>query len=261
MSEHIWLMTPVAIGLLALVSNIILGRQVLRRGVVFIDLAMAQISALAMIIVELYAGFEASLLSKVLASYLLTLPVAGLLSYLEYRATPHLEAMIGLLYVIAACVSINVVSVQAHGKELIDSLLGGRLLWTDITDVGLVLMVTLSLLWVQWLRSHWLEGAKFYLLFALAVPPLVINLGVYLEFAALILPALFALLFRNSLYWWAAISLGIVGGSAGFLMSLWGDYPVGPSIVLTMAGVGAVGVMVNLASLYFQRADSRPLSS
>ncbi|HDY8075761.1 TPA: zinc ABC transporter permease, partial [Vibrio vulnificus] len=83
MSEHIWLMTPVAIGLLALVSNIILGRQVLRRGVVFIDLAMAQISALAMIIVELYAGFEASLLSKVLASYLLTLPVAGLLSYLE----------------------------------------------------------------------------------------------------------------------------------------------------------------------------------
>ncbi|HAS6041812.1 TPA: zinc ABC transporter permease, partial [Vibrio vulnificus] len=41
----------------------------------------------------------------------------------------------------------------------------------------------------------------------------------------------------------------------------WGDYPVGPSIVLTMAGVGAVGVMVKLASLYFQRADSRPLSS
>jgi len=39
---------------------------VLRRGVVFIDLAMAQISALAMIIVELYAGFDASLLSKVL---------------------------------------------------------------------------------------------------------------------------------------------------------------------------------------------------
>ncbi|MCG6301980.1 hypothetical protein [Vibrio vulnificus] len=90
MSAHFWLMTPVAIGLLALVSNIILGRQVLRRGVVFIDLAMAQISALAMIIVELYAGFEASLLSKVLASYLLTLPVAVLLSYLEYRATPHL---------------------------------------------------------------------------------------------------------------------------------------------------------------------------
>ncbi len=169
MSTHMWLMTPAAIGLLALVSNIILGRQVLRRGVVFIDLAMAQISALAMIIVELYAGFDASLLSKVLASYLLTLPVAGLLSYLEHRAMPHLEAMIGLLYVIAACVSINVVSVQAHGKEMIDSLLGGRLLWTDITDVGLVFMVTLSLLWVQWQRRHWLEGAKFYLLFALAV--------------------------------------------------------------------------------------------
>lgn len=122
-------------------------------------------------------------------------------------------------------------------------------------------MVTLSLLWVQWQRRHWLEGAKFYLLFALAVPPLVINLGVYLEFAALILPALFALLFRSSLYWWAAISLGIVGGSAGFLMSLWGDYPVGPSIVLAMAAVGAVGVIVKRASLHFQRAESRSLTS
>lgn len=253
MSDFMWLLIPATIGLLALVCNIILGRQVLRRGVVFIDLAMAQIAALAMIVVELYAGFEVSLLVKVMASYLLTLPVAWLLSVLESRATPHLEAMIGLLYVIAACFALNIVSAQAHGKELIDSLLGGRLLWTDSSDVGLVVVVTFALLWVQWQRRQWLEGPKFYLMFALAVPPLVVNLGVYLEFAALILPALFALRFKPQHYWWSAMSVGVMGGAAGFLVSLWWDYPVGPSIVLAMVVLGLIGVLGQSMRALFRR--------
>lgn len=249
MSHYAWLLAPVTIGVLALVCNIILGRQVLQRGVVFIDLAMAQISALAMITIELYAGFESNLLSKVLASYLLTLPAAGVLIFIERRAIAHLEALIGLLYVIAACLAVNVVSVQAHGKELIDSLLNGRLLWADGRDIGCVALVTLILLWIQFQRRRWLTGPAFYILFALAVPPLVINLGVYLEFAALIMPALFALLFKPRQYWWASLGLGLLGGGGGFLLSFYWDYPVGPSVVITMAVFAMVGVALRQITL------------
>lgn len=161
MNHYAWLLAPVTIGVLALVCNIILGRQVLQRGVVFIDLAMAQISALAMITIELYAGFESNLLSKVLASYLLTLPAAGVLIFIERRAIAHLEALIGLLYVIAACLAVNVVSVQAHGKELIDSLLNGRLLWADGRDIGCVALVTLILLWINLSAAAGLQGLPF----------------------------------------------------------------------------------------------------
>ncbi|RBM28728.1 metal ABC transporter permease [Vibrio tarriae] len=243
MTEYSWLIAPITIGLFALVSNIILGRQVLLRGVVFIDLAMAQVAALAMVLVELYSGLETNVFIKLIASYLLTLPTALLLVYLERHLAAHLEALIGLLYVVAACLAVNLISTQAHGKELIDSLLNGRLLWADTRDIWPVVVVTIILCWVNWQKSAWLTGPAFYVLFALAIPPLVISLGVYLEFAALIMPALFALLFKPSQYWWAAFGIGLTGGAIGFFTSLWWDYPLGPSVVIAMASFGILGAL------------------
>lgn len=239
--EYSWLIAPVLVGLCALVANIILGRQVLKRGVIFIDLAMAQIAALGVLAVELSVGHTSvALSSKLLASWLLTVPAALLLSSLERRVNQHLEALIGLLYVLAACLAVLLVSHNPHGKEMIASLINGRLLWSGFGDVIPVLTVALALVAIQIWRDNWLSGRSFYILFAIAVPPLVMSLGVYLEFASLIIPALAVVKLNHRPMWLGAVTVGMVGGIGGFYASLIFDYPVGPCVVLCMAATGFV---------------------
>ncbi|KAB0300250.1 zinc ABC transporter permease [Vibrio fortis] len=245
--EYSWLLAPVLVGLCALVANIILGRQVLKRGVIFIDLAMAQIAALGVLTVELSVGHaSASLESKLFASWGLTLPAAFLLSYLERKVKRHLEALIGLLYVLAACLAILLVSHNPHGKEMIASLLNGRLLWSGLSDVIPVLVVAMALVVIQTWCSRWLSGHGFYLLFAIAVPPLVMSLGVYLEFASLIIPALAVVRESGFRMWFGAVSVGVIGGIGGFYASLIFDYPVGPFVVLGMAITGLIFAGITL---------------
>lgn len=239
--SHAWMLTPALVGACALVANVILGRQVLKRGVIFIDLAMAQIAALGVLWIELNAGHDSvGLWNKILASWALTLPAALLLSGLEHRVKQHLEAIIGLLYVTAACAAVVLVSSNPHGKELISALLNGRLLWSSAEDIWPVALVSMGLVLVQIWRPMWLAGRGFYLLFALAIPPLVISLGVYLEFASLIIPALVVAMWPTRSPWLVALSLGITGGIAGFVASLFWDYPIGPSVVLAMVVAGLV---------------------
>ncbi|MDN3613264.1 metal ABC transporter permease [Vibrio gallaecicus] len=234
-----WIVAPALVGLFALFANIILGRQVLKRGVIFIDLAMAQIAALGVLIIQLSVGHaDVPFSSKLLASWVLTVPAAILLSYLERKVDQHLEALIGLLYVLAACLAVLLVSHNPHGKEMISSLLNGRLLWSSPSDVLPVFCVAAALFAIQVWRGSWLAGRGFYILFAIAIPPLVMSLGVYLEFACLIIPALSVAALNNRTMWLGAIVVGMVGGVGGFYTSLIWDFPVGPCVVLSMAVSG-----------------------
>ncbi|WP_282177757.1 metal ABC transporter permease [Vibrio nereis] len=246
--SYAWMLTPALVGMLTLVANVILGRQVLKRGVIFIDLAMAQIAALGVLWVELQAGHTTvGLWHKILASWVVTLPAALLLGSLERLVKQHLEAIIGLLYVTAACAAVVLVSSNPHGKELITTLLNGRLLWSSSDDIWPVALVTVGLVLVQIWRPIWLRGQGFYLLFALAIPPLVISLGVYLEFASLIIPALVVAMWPTRHSWLVALSLGLTGGIAGFIASLFWDYPIGPSVVLAMVVTGLIISAFNVA--------------
>ncbi|MGR6839562.1 metal ABC transporter permease [Aliivibrio wodanis] len=243
--EYSWTVAPILVGLFSLCANIILGRQVLKRGVIFIDLAMAQIAALGVLIVQLSVGHaDVAFSSKLLASWMLTVPAAILLSSLERKIHQHLEALIGLLYVLAACLAVLLVSHNPHGKEMISSLLNGRLLWSSLSDVVPVFCVAVILVAIQILRDNWLTGRSFYILFAIAIPPLVMSLGVYLEFACLIIPALSVVTMNNRAMWLGAIGVGMVGGVGGFYTSLIWDYPVGPCVVLSMAVAGLVYRMI-----------------
>ncbi len=254
MSDYLWLIPPVIIGFLALWSNVILGRQVLKRGVIFIDLAMAQIAALGVLYVEMASGHaQVSIWEKLAASWIMTLCAAGLLMFLERVVKQHLEAVIGLLYVLAACSGILMVSTQPHGKELIDALLNGRLLWAGTSDIFPVLAVALVLIVIQQWKAHWLDGRAFYLLFALAIPPLVINVGVYLEFAALIIPALALVYLPKNTNVLFAVLMGCIAGGFGFMASLWWDLPIGPIVVVAMA---LVALVVVLAARLIPRKDS-----
>ncbi|KJY80372.1 metal ABC transporter permease [Vibrio nigripulchritudo] len=245
-----WIVAPALVGLFALFANIILGRQVLQRGVIFIDLAMAQTAALGVLFVELSAGHAGvDFTTKLLASWLLTVPAALLLSWLEDKVKHHLEALIGLLYVLAACAAVIMVSHNPHGKEMISGLLNGRLLWSTPSDILPVFCVAFILANIQIWRPGWLAGRGFYVLFALAIPALVISLGVYLEFACLIIPALAVIMSGSRRIWLSALAIGVIGGVGGFYASLLWDYPIGPSVVLAMAATGFVYLLVSKLSV------------
>ncbi|WP_438894519.1 hypothetical protein, partial [Bacillus cereus group sp. BC309] len=80
-------------------------------------------------------------------------------------------------------------------------------------------------------RSCWLQGKAFYFLFAVAIPPLVINLGVYLEFASLIIPALAVCYLPWQRKTAAGLAIGYIAMMAGFAASLYWDWPIGPAVV------------------------------
>ena len=241
-----WVVAPILVGVFALLANVILGRQVLKRGVIFIDLAMAQVAALGVLLVELNTVHsEVGVGIKLLASWCLTLPAAVLLRWLESRVSQYLEALIGVLYVLAACTAVILVSHNPHGKEMISALLNGRLLWSVPSDIFPVFLVAAVLACIQYWRPCWLSNRSFYLLFALAIPPLVMSLGVYLEFACLIIPALAVAMCGHRFMWLSAVSIGVVGGVGGFYASLLFDYPVGPCVVLSMALVGLIYKLVS----------------
>lgn len=236
-AEYDWLIPPILIGVLAVICNIFLGKQVLKRGVIFIDLAMAQVAALGVIVVDFYFHSYAHQSSWVslLGAWALALIAAAVIMLLESRIKSHLEAMIGLIYVVSACIATLIVSHNPHGMEVAKTLLNGRLLWTDWHDLWPILLITLIVVSVARYKGNWLSGKGFYLLFALVIPPLVLNLGVYLEFAALIVPVLFtATISSKKGRLIAAMILGMSGLLCGFGISVVYDLPIGPSIVIGM---------------------------
>lgn len=248
-----WLIPPILIGILAVICNIFLGKQVLKRGVIFIDLAMAQVAALGVIVVDFYFHSYAHQSSWVslLGAWALTLIAAAIIMLLEDKVKSHLEAMIGLIYVVSACIATLIVSHNPHGMEVAKTLLNGRLLWTDWLDFWPILFITLIVVTIAKYKGNWLSGKGFYFVFALVIPPLVLNLGVYLEFAALIIPVLFTNAIHNKKYrLFAALSLGICGLLFGFTLSVMHDLPIGPSVVI---GMSILALTAKVSSFGFKR--------
>ncbi|MCE0558836.1 metal ABC transporter permease [Motilimonas sp. E26] len=247
MADYIWLLAPLFCGVLALICNLILGRQVLQRGIIFIDLAMAQVAALGMLIITLYwpdltNQYE---LIPLLGACALALVVGGGIAWLEAKKVDNLEALIGTFYVMSACLGILLVSQAPHAHERATSLLHGQLLWSSWTDVAALALLAGGLVSIRWLRPRLLDGVGFYCLFALSIPLLVQSLGVYLEFAMLVIPAIAATYclpnWRNSM----ALVIGLLGLITGFSLSMWLDVPSGPTVVL-MIGIFALVLPVIL---------------
>ncbi|MCE2595440.1 metal ABC transporter permease [Motilimonas cestriensis] len=242
MTEHIWLLAPLCCGALALVSNLILGRQVLKRGIIFIDLAMAQVSALGMLIITFYWPDLANQyeLVPLLGACALALVVGSGIAWLEAKKVDNLEALIGIFYVLSACLAILLVSQAPHAHEHATSLLHGQLLWSSCGDVAALALLAGVLVSVRWFQPRWLDGVGFYCLFALSIPLLVQSLGVYLEFAMLVVPAVAATYclprWRDSM----ALMIGLLGLIAGFALSMWLDLPSGPAVVLMICVLALV---------------------
>ncbi len=228
------LLPAFAAGLLVLATHVPLGGEVLRRGIIFIDLAIAQFAGLGIVIASAL-GFEASGWRMQLAAVLAALTGALLLRELECRAPRHLEAPIGVGFVTAACAAIVLMSHDPHAGERLQELLVGQILWSTWGDLGTLALVTAAVL-AAWhgLRLKDSPLAS-YLLFALTLTASVQVVGVYLVFASLIVPALAAAGRQGRAY-----AVGAVGYALGLLASALFDLPAGAAIVLGLVVIGAV---------------------
>jgi zinc/manganese transport system permease protein len=218
-------------GLLVLATHVPLGQEVLKRGIVFIDLAIAQVAVLGVITAEVL-GFEAHGWAVQAIAAAAALAGAALLSYAERRFAAQEEALIGVLFVLAASLALLLLHGHPHGAEHLKDVLEGQILWTEtrtLLPVALLYAVVLAL----WFGARQRFGrAGFYFLFALTVTASVQLVGVYLVFASLIIPALAAARLPF------ADALGALAYALGLTLSLTADLPAAPVIVCTLALLG-----------------------
>jgi zinc/manganese transport system permease protein len=221
-------------GLLVLATHVPLGLQVLKKGIVFIDLAIAQIAGLGVITADAL-GWEPQGWAVQGAAVLAALSGALLMTWLDKRWPDIQEALIGALFVLASCVGILLLAGNPHGGEHLKDLLVGQILWVTSGQLWAMAGLSALVLAVWFGLGARLGRAGFYILFALAVTASVQLVGVYLVFSSLIMPALAV---RHAPKGWQlplAWCCGALAYALGLAASAMLDLPSGAVVVLVMA--------------------------
>lgn len=229
-----------AAGLLVLSTHVPLGQVVLERGIIFIDLAIAQVAALGVIAAS-FLGWEDRAWLVQTAAIGAALAAAWLLNEMERRWPGNQEARIGSVFVLAATGSILLLAENPHGGDYLKDLLVGQILWTTWTQLLPVLLLYAALLvvWFRWRQR--IGGIGFYLSFAFAVTAAVQIVGVYLVFASLILPALASRRLTGRARLLTAYGLGALSYLLGIGVSALFDLPTGAVTVWVMAAIAIGG--------------------
>jgi zinc/manganese transport system permease protein len=233
------LLPAFAAGLLVLLTHVPLGMEVLRRGIIFIDLAVAQFAGFGIVAAHAL-GADSHGWHMQLAALAAALVGGLFLHWREKRSPANQEAIIGVSFVAVACATILLLAKDPQGGEHIKELLVGQILWT--TWANLVPLALVSAVLVAAWHGFRLKASPlaFYLVFAIAITASVQVVGVYLVFASLIVPALAA---RGR--WWRGYMAGATGYAAGLLASALLDLPSGAAIVLTLV---LAALVVSLAT-------------
>jgi len=236
------LLPALVAGCLVAISHVPLGQQVLSRGIVFIDLAIAQVAALGVIIANRFElpvdgwGAQAAAAAAALAGALL-------LTWTERKRPEVQEALIGILFVLASTAQILLLANDPHGGENLKDLLAGQILWVSNAQLirAAVLTAVFALVWFTG-RQH-IGRIGFYVLFALVVTSSVQLVGVYLVFTTLIVPAVATYRHRPGRQLLYGYLLALGSYVVGLGVSLVTDLPSSPVIVWAM---GVLGLVVHL---------------
>jgi zinc/manganese transport system permease protein len=229
-------------GLLVVISHVPLGQQVLSRGIVFIDLAIAQVAGLGVIAANGFGlpiegwGAQAAAGAAALAGALL-------LTWTERKRPEVQEALIGILFVLASTAQILMLANDPHGGENLKDLLAGQILWASndqlIRTAGLTAIF--AAVWFRWREQIGRIG--FYVLFAMVVTASVQLVGVYLVFTSLIVPAVATYRHAKNRQLAFGYALGFGSYVVGLALSVITDLPSSPVIVWAM---GVIGLFVHL---------------
>ncbi|MFT6220095.1 MAG: zinc/manganese transport system permease protein [Rickettsiales bacterium] len=235
--EMIEIMSPaLVVGLIISLTHGLLGIKVLQRGIVFIDLAIAQIAGLGLILAALLFP-DIAFIHQFIA-LLLAIMVGLFFYYMEKKAPDIQEAIIGCSFVLAASISVLILSNHSHGSDEMNHLLSGQILFVTFGDIlkhlPIYVLVIGSWFFVPRIRN----GIGFYLVFALAITSSVQLVGVYVVFASLILPALAARNQNNpKLIAWIC---GFVSVIMGIIIAIITDLPAGVLIVISYAVIACL---------------------
>ncbi len=270
--EMIHLMAaPFVVSVVLVLIHAYLGGHVLRRGVIFVDLAMAQFAAMGAALGLLF-GVE----HGTLAGYLLGLASAFVAAALfawsrrRIRVVPQ-EAIIGIAYVVASSAVIVIADRVPHGAEHIKHMLVGAILWVgwgEVLKTAVLYAVLGAILWASHRRLELVSRAPdearargmnlfrwdflFYGVFAFVVTSSVQIAGVLLVFTILIVPSVFAALVgaggrrRLPVAWAFGIVLSLAGMAFSYLL----DLPTGATVVVLF------GLAVFVTSLFTGREKS-----
>lgn len=247
------IMAPAFFELLILVGiHSYLGLHIIRRKVIFVDLALAQIAALGTTIGFLF-GIMPGTNGAYWFSLIFTFLGAALFSILRFRneKIPQ-EAVIGLTYAIAAAATILIVDKAPHGAEHIKELLTGSILWVKWDTIFNAAIVYLLVGLFHFLfRNKFIlisenpeEAYKsglnvrfwdflFYVSFGIVITHSVGTAGVLLVFVFLVVPAITSILITDVLWKQLIIgwSMGVFVSFIGLLISYQADLPSGPTVV------------------------------
>jgi zinc/manganese transport system permease protein len=247
-----------------------LGIHVVERGVIFVDLALAQIAALGTTC-ALLLGHDIHAPQAYYLALLFTFLGAAVFSLARFRdeRVPQ-EAIIGIAYAVSSALAILVLDRAPHGHEEIKAMLVGSILFVTVADVVKITVIYAAVGMFHYAFRHrfllisqdvaearrrgWsirLWDFLFYATFGVVVTSSVQIAGVLLVFSYLVVPTVCAMLFaarvrsRLLLGW----GIGFVASVLGLLLSLELDLPTGASVVamfgavlLGCAGLYALGV-------------------
>lgn len=249
---------------LMILTHTYLGLHVLARGIIFVDLALAQVAALGMSLAFLL-GEEPHGLTAQLYAFGATLTAA--FAFAGLRRIPDKisrEVIIGCVYVVATALSIVILSRSTQGMEELKSLFNGNILWVRWQEIVVVAGIYLALTILHgiyrnrfYALSFATEDARtpdflweflFFASFAIVITLAVNVAGVLLVFAFLIIPAFSASLVAYSLFGRLLLGwcLGLFGTVIGLWLSFNADLPVGATVVsvLGLLPLVAVGLQV-----------------
>ncbi len=223
-------------GLLVLSTHVPLGQRVLARGIIFLDLAIAQIAGLGIIAAHSFEfdaeGWQIQLIA-------ISSALAGaLLLYAAERLWPQvLEAIIGTVFILAASGGILLLANNPHGGEHLKSILAGQILWVNYEQLIPVAVLYSAVLGIWFGLKKQCHPLVFYIIFAFSVTASVQLVGVYLVFASLIIPALAVRLAKKHNLIIAYV-MGAMAYVIGLTLSAVLDLPSGAVVTWTLAIFG-----------------------
>ena len=249
----LFLSTPIVASILLAVMLGYFGTHILARGIIFIDIAIAQIAALGTMIGLLLGFVEESMEVQVL-SYLFTLLIIGGFAFLKTKSrTIPAEAVIGIIYCLGLALALLLAENIPGGSNYITQTITGNILWVTWNKVFILTLLFAGislihlLVWKKFIKlsdqNHnddsdlQLKGRLlnllFYITFGVVVVKAVLIGGIFLVFTLLIAPSAAAAMYFQS--WkgrliWSWI-IGVTGTVAGVLLSYFLNISNGPAIV------------------------------
>lgn len=251
----LWL--PFLVSVVLVGIHTYLGLQVLARNIIFVDLALAQIAALGAT-VAFMLGHAVGSPGSYAYSALFTLVAAMLLAATRnWSGRIPQEALIGVIYVVAAAAAFLLVEKAPQGTEHIKQVLTGNILTTGLDELAAVapLYIVIGIaLWAARARlgdpgpgwRGWLWDFFFYACFGVVVTSSVALAGVLLVFSFLIIPAVIGVLYADRVSRQIGIgwAVGVAASLAGLVASYAWDLPTGSSMVCVFgATLALAGLM------------------